>query len=244
MGLKGIYAFTVTRADTPTRRNLLIETLRKGKEKAGCKFTWDVYFSGVEMVPAAQQYADFCVGYDDNVGQHVVWNRAFEAARKMKCKYFLKIDDDCNFLSQRWLKKLVRASQMLGDNMILSPRVKGLKHPPPRSEPCEVPIAGGKPIVLEFLSEAIGGVCRLHPMHLLKQHGFEADVRMPAGSGLDVFISKWCKANTIPMAYVRHVNVRHDTAKQEEADAAYFKHHSLFQRVPYIPAWSADDAVC
>lgn len=172
--------------------------------------------------------------YSDNVGQHVAWNEAYSRAKAEGAKYFLRIDDDCEFLSKRWLKKLVSCSQAFGNKFIVSPTVKGLKHPPARSQICTV--AG---VEVEFLADAIGGVCRLHPTALLDKQDppYVADVRMPLGAGDATGIARWARECKVPMVYVRQVRVRHSTARQEAADPTYFENHGLYQVIPYIPAY-------
>jgi hypothetical protein len=172
---------------------------------------------------------------EENVGQHVCWNEAAELAFEAGYRHFLRVDDDCEFLTKRWLKKLLESSSRLDDKMILAPVVKGLKRPPRKSNVCQV---NGVP--LEFLAEAIGGVCRLHPLKVLMdgEGKFVADVRKPLGSGDATGIAAWCRQHVVPMAYTRHIRVRHNTTKQETVDPAHFEFHSVFQCVPYIPAWS------
>jgi glycosyltransferase involved in cell wall biosynthesis len=172
--------------------------------------------------------------YADNVGQHVAWNEAYSRAKAEGAKYFLRIDDDCEFLSKRWLKKLVACSRAFEDKFIVSPTVKGLKHPPARSQICTV-----SGIEVEFLVDAIGGICRLHPISLLDEQDvpYVADVRKPLGAGDATGIASWAREHKVPMAYVRQVRVRHSTARQEKADPTYFENHGLYQVVPYIPTY-------
>jgi hypothetical protein len=167
----------------------------------------------------------------------VAFNTAAAHAYTSKYEYLLRLDDDVEFKSKNWLRKLVDASVALGDKMILSPVVKGLRHPPECSNICDV--AG---MQLQFLEHAIGGICRLHPVKLIlnDKAPYFSDVRMPLGSGDAAGIGSWCKTTLTPMAYVRHITVRHakSTDAQEADDPAHFLQHAVFQHIPYIPAWT------
>jgi len=239
-----ICAFTVTRASTPERARMLNETITQARRTAGCKFHWHVVGSGCaevgeNVIKTAESTGliDTSYCYSTNVGQHVAWNEAHWLARDKGAKYLLRLDDDCEFPSKRWLKKLVEASALLDDKMILSPTIRGLKNPPARSQVCMV-----KKLQLEFLTYAIGGICRLHPMELIKD--YVSDVRMPLGSGDATSMASYCRNHDpiIPMAYLKHIRVRHNTRAQEERDPSHFEQHGLFQSIPYIPPWRADAA--
>lgn len=240
-----IFAFTVTRASTPARCKLLIETITAARKTAGVEFDWHVWESGcspdgiktLEAALAAEQITDLHLK-GENIGQHIAWNEAFDLAHERGYDYFLRLDDDCEFISKRWLKKLVYASTLFNDKFIISPTIKGLNYPPDRSSPC---IHLGQQI--EFLRAAIGGICRLHPVALLHERGFIADVRKPLGSGDATGIGTWCKENTIPMVYLKRVRVRHakSTTVQEREDPDYFQHHDIFQHIPYIPRYVATE---
>jgi glycosyltransferase involved in cell wall biosynthesis len=222
----------VTRADSDKRLALLERTVKQARKKAGHEFFWQLIGSGVQ--PPKLDGIDDVISFDNNVGQHFAWNLAYDhALHDFNSDYFLRIDDDCEFLSQRWLAKLVDASVILDDKMILAPIVRGLVHPPDRSEVVEV-----KGQRLSFLMAAIGGVCRLHPTALLKKHNYISDVRLALGAGDATGIARWCREHIIPMAYVMSIRVRHSTQKQMDDDPDYFKNHALYQRLPYIPTWS------
>ena len=233
-----VFAFTVTRATTPQRMAVLNNTLWRGRESAGFAMDWHVWTNGVgnltmEVLLEALR-KNVIAGihpHGDNVGQHVAWNEAFELAKK-EYDYFLRIDDDCEFITKRWLKKLVNCSVMLDDKFVLAPLVRGLKQPPEKSNLVSV-----KGIPLEFLIGAIGGICRLHPVKLLlaRKDPFIADVRKPLGSGDATGVASWCRAHTIPMAYTRQIRVRHNTRSQELDDPEHFLRHDLLQTIPYIP---------
>jgi GT2 family glycosyltransferase len=234
-----IFAFTITRADTSARAAVLNTTLWNGIESAGLPFDWWVWANNSGPLALAVLEEAHHKGVlkgihksDENVGQHVAWNAMFKMALDGGYDYFLRIDDDCQFVTKRWLKRLHFCSVVLDDRFVLAPCVRGLKNPPRKSKVTYV-----KGIPLEFLVEAIGGICRLHPVALLAKEDdpFIADVRKPLGSGDATGIATWCRKHSIPMAYCRQVRVRHNTVKQEEDDPSYFIYHDLWQTVPYIP---------
>lgn len=241
-----IYAYTITRANTAARARLLLETITQARETAGVDFYWQVFCQLGTMAKEVCNNA-FDLGlinnvmfYHDNVGQHVATNDAIQAATSQEAKYLLRLDDDVEFKTKQWLKKLLEASVLLEDKMIISPVVRGLTNQPQRSEPCTV-----NTVELEFLVDAIGGICRLHPMSVIcaEKDPYVSDVRLALGAGDATGIAAWCKKNTIPMAYIRTINVRHakGTKGQIESDPIYHGLHDLFQHIPYIPTWGPSD---
>jgi len=218
-----VLAFIICRSLLDTPRGQLFErTVREGREKAGCDFEWKMWTNAIV-----------------NRGQHVVFNEALAEAKERGFDYLLRIDDDIEFLSHRWLAKMLEAAALLGPNFIISPTIKGLKHPPEMSQVVDV-----KGMPCRFLTEAIGGACRLHPVKLLTEapQPYVSDVRLPLGFGDATGIAKWCREMTMGgypcyMVWLDHVRVKHATAKQEEEDVAYHELHGVLQRVPYLPAW-------
>jgi len=218
-----VFAFTITRAMSTDKRWELVErTLNEGKEKAGMEFEWKLYSNAVV-----------------NKGQHVVTNDALKEAKDRGFDYLLRIDDDIEFMSQRWLAKMLEASEKLGSQFIISPTVSGLKHPPEMSQVIDI-----NGISVKFLTEAVGGACRLHPIKLLTEAPtpYISDVRFPLGAGDATGIMKWAKTMTVEKypvyaVWLEHVRVRHQTAKQEVDDPDYHFNHDLLQSIPYIPSW-------
>jgi hypothetical protein len=173
---------------------------------------------------------------DHNVGQHPPANTAIDKAIYEGYDYILRIDDDVEWLSKRWLAKLVEASQKLGDKMVLSPTVRGLRWQPPQSQQIEVE---GVPV--KFVDGPVGGICRLIPVAVLKKKPYVSDVRLPMGGGDAGGIGEWATKSEpiVPLVYCQHVRIRHakSTDTQELEDPKHFDDHALFQSVPYIPIW-------
>lgn len=233
---KNIFAFTVTRAATPERARLLQNTIYGARKSAGMDFTWCIWSSGAmgAAIPVVQSALATKTVQEvyyktENIGQHVAWNEAYKLAKDGGYDYFLRLDDDCEFPTKRWLSKLVRASITFDDKFILSPKIKGLQNPPRGSQ-----IVRLKGLPCEFLVEAIGGICRLHPMTLIKD--YVSDVRKPVGSGDATGIADYCKDRLIPMIYARHIRVKHaKTTTGQQSDTQHFSMHGVFQHIPYIP---------
>lgn len=234
-----IHAVTCTRATSPARLQLLRETVEGARALAGIDFTWHIH------VNDAPQAVDLCAemlstslitshsSSRTNLGQHVPFNDQLAAARLANCDYFLRLDDDVEFVTKKWLDRLCKASSTLSNEMILSPMIRGLINPPVTSSLTRV-----KGVPLLFLVEAIGGICRLHPIKLMT--GYSSDVRQPLGAGDATGIATYCRARGIPMAYVSNIVVRHarTTLGQRQEDPEYHCLQPLFQAIPYIPAWS------
>lgn len=235
-----IYAFTVTRAATPERCRQLVSTVTEARKTAGQEFYWHVEGSAADVdTLSTLRKAGLINSYAahrDNIGQHIAWNNAYDLAcdefrRHGYTDHFLRLDDDVEFKTKRWLKKMVQASMVFDEKFIISPTVRGLKYRPPTSTLCEV-----RGVEVEFLNVAIGGICRLHPARVLAEHGFRADVRKPLGSGDATGIGSWAVEHRIPMVYLRHVNVRHARSNEAMSDEDRSL-HDVFQHIPYIPAW-------
>lgn len=232
-----IHAFTVSRANTPSRAQALLSTLTVGRDTAKADFVWTLYTergtlaANIGESALATRVIDCLVLWDDNKGQHVAFNEAHKRAKEAGAQFLLRIDDDVQWLTKRWLAKLLEVNEAFEGKAIISPTVQGLKFPPERSEVVEV--AG---IPVEFLTEAIGGVCRLHPLPVIE--GYVSDVRHPLGAGDAVGMGRWCRENILPMVWAKTVRIRHDTKWQEKDDPKHFQQHSVWQHIPYIPRWS------
>lgn len=240
--MKRVLAYTISRANTPQRGRLLLDTLTHGSASAGMSFDWYLYANSklaAEIGASAKSTGTIkkLVTYDDNVGQHIPTNEAIHTALEGDYDYLLRIDDDVEFETKRWLVKLIEASTVMNDIALISPRVRGLKYPPTVSE---LRAIDDVPIRLTF--EAMGGICRLHPMGLLKTNPYLTDTRQPMGFGDATGIGRWAQLFSVPMIYVQTVNVKHakGTKGQEKEDVEHFLTHGIFQRCPYIPAWRPD----
>jgi hypothetical protein len=213
-----------------------------GQDQAGHPFDWFVWTNGSQLA------ADICESAKRtgviksywassvNRGQHLPTNEAIAQALGGDYDYILRIDDDVEWLTKRWLVKLLEASQALGDRALIAPIVRGLKFP--LQTPEETVTSTGIPFKLTF--DALGGICRLHPIVLFKDFPYHADTRQPMGFGDATGIARWAQTHMVPLAITQNAKVRHakTTAGQEAEDSEHFKDHALFQRCPYIPVWT------
>lgn len=218
-----VLAYTVTRLITPQRQEMWERTFNQGKDKAGVDFDWAVW-DNTKV----------------NRGQHLPFNHFLEQAHREGYDELLRIDEDVEFMSQRWLAKMLEARVKLGTNFIISPTVKGLLHPPETSQVVNV-----KGVQVRFLPTAIGGACRLHNVKCLVDGGYVSDVRWPMGAGDGTGIVKWAKeqstqGNPIWCVWLDQVRVHHGTAKQVEVDPGYHDLHDMLQKVPFVPSWPVD----
>ena len=236
-----VLAFTPSRANTSRRGQLLLQTITQARDTAGHPFDWHLYCQeGIlaHNIANSAKATNLIQGvhtYPDNVGQHPPFNEALSLAVTGGYDFLLRLDDDCEFLSKRWLAKLIEISAAFDHGAILTPAVKGLKYPPPRTLEVEI-----KDFKVEMLLAAIGGICRLHPIAVITRPDdpYLSDVRLPLGSGDASGIGAWCQRQTdpiVPMVWCKNVRVRHTTKEQEEVDEEHFVTHNLFQRIPYIP---------
>jgi len=216
---------------------LLLATLTGANNTAGYDFDWTLYING-DVQAASVADSALALGLvagvvksTVNVGQHVVTNSAIEAAVRGGYRYLLRLDDDVVFKTKRWLAKLRQLSILADDKWIISPRVYGLINPISLST-----VVTAYDTQIRIAADAIGGICRFHPIELVKD--YVSDVRLPMGAGDATGIARYCTAKIIPMVYAQNVRVQHalGTAVQMELDPQYFAVHDVLQHIPYIPA--------
>lgn len=242
--MKRVLAYTITRANTPQRSRLLLNTITHGVDQAGYKFDWHVFVNGnclasdIALSASRARLITGTMGFPVNRGQHPPTNLAIKMALEGDYDYLLRIDDDVEWETKRWLAKLIEVSESFEDRAIVAPHVLGLKFPVHTSENSFH--SKGLPCKLAF--DALGGICRLHPTVLLKEFPYHADTRQPMGFGDATGIARWAAQHMIPMVVSQSVRVKHakTTKGQEAEDNEHFSTHSLFQRCPWIPSWMPD----
>lgn len=236
-----VFAYTITRANTPSRARLLNSTLTVGRDTADHPFFWRVYVNGRDTLAQNITEAAFATRvvdgyeiYDHNCGQHIPTNDAITRALDEGYDYLLRIDDDVEWQSKRWLAKLIEASRLCDDAMVLSPVVRGLRWQPQQSQVIYV-----KDIPLKMVEGPLGGICRLTPTSLLRTKPYVSDVRLPMGGGDAAGVGNWAMKGDplVYLAYCQHIRVRHakSTDQQERDDPKHFADHGIFQHCPYIP---------
>lgn len=238
-----VLAYTTTRATTPQRRALLEATIREGRIKADHDFEWSVWDYSQDVTTRAlltQLFDEHLISHPHhgaNEGQHVAFNHHLRLAHQQGYEYLLRVDDDVEWMSQRWLAKMMDAATKLGPQFILSPTIKGLLYPPEMSQVVDV-----QGVPCRFLTQAIGGACRLHHAPTMVERGYVSDVRLPMGFGDATGIMKWVIAlpKDTPRMYavwLDHVRIRHSTKSQLDSDPSYHAAHNLYQKLPYLPPW-------
>lgn len=181
----------------------------------------------VEFVRQAHPTAEV-VEAGENLGISVGFNRGLELARD--ADYVLTVDNDCEFITKRWLAKLIRAQKVLAakdKRAVVSPRVKNLKHPP-----AVYAAYRGDGFTFGF-AEILGGICRLMPKSVARE--FRFNERLPMAYGQDQQFAGWCQERSIPMAYVEDIIVRHMMTddEQETAMPEYMRRKGFELYIPY-----------
>ena len=162
-----------------------------------------------------------------NQGLHRTMNLAHDLLLGLKYDFIMKVDNDVEFKTRHWLKKLIRAQKCLAPGSVVSPKVEGLNHPP---EPFARRNIDGWSV--QFL-DIIGGITRLMPRKSIAD--FEFNERMPLSWGGDATFANHCERNIIPMAYVTDIRVRHmdGTKGQESHNPDYFKRKEYEAYISY-----------
>lgn len=163
--------------------------------------------------------------WEANKGQHFAFKEALDFARENGYKWILRLDDDIQFRSRNWLKKMIDYLEELkalahndeqkGDSFyrfIASPKVVGLKNPlQPEGE-----IILGQKFPAEIMP-ILGGACRLHPVELLAN--YEPPLYDPIGRGDPQALARYL-SGTVGGHFVRFPSLRvvHRTAELEAKD--------------------------
>ena len=226
-----VAVFTLTRDRLDYTQRTFASMRERRPDHAYDHYVWDMGSTdGTAEWLADQQDAGRIKGWvlcGKNLGQHVGSNRAHDWLIGQGYDYLLRVDNDCEFKTDRWLKKLVRAQRALGAAAIVAPRVRGLDHPP-------APIAVLQKDGLNFtFVQILGGICRLMSAKALE--GFRFEERMPLAIGEAQALGEHCRTRIIPMAYVEDVVVRHmeTTQGQIAADPAYHERSFYERHIPY-----------
>lgn len=210
-------------AFTPTHGRLrkFPQTYKQARGKAGIWFDWAVFAGSVQ--PDYAEYLQSLVApeglqhltiWPENRGQHHAWTEALELARKGEYDFILRIDDDIEFKTERWLKKMVERLYDLkkrGEDKTLRfvavPKILRLKNPIPAMGVIEK----DQPYPAEVL-EVTGGGVRLVPLHLLD--GYAPDTKLPLRRGEPQDLHTWLVDKAMFLRFP-DIRVIHDTAVNE-----------------------------
>jgi len=178
-----IFAYTVSYGD----RAYLKKTVTNMRGTAGVWFDWGVWLGAPSegLQAEAQDLLEHPqrLGiqrlriWPENRGQHHATKEALEYAREKGYKWLLRMDDDCQSKTKRWLKKMLAqlaalklAAKDPQDRVIVAPKVVGLRHPLRATGYINLgQTVDGKEFQAEDM-EVLGGVCRLHPVEFLKDY--------------------------------------------------------------------------
>jgi len=165
--------------------------------------------------------------FGHNLGLHVGKNTAHDQLLTAGYDFIMKVDNDIEFKTQHWLRKLLAAYRALGNDAVISPRIKGLNNPPQSWADKRV----GK-FNFAFVS-ILGGATRFTTRKTIES--FRYNERMPMAMGAASTFANHCMAFNIPLAYCEDIIVRHmDTTKgQEEANPDYFDRSAMERIIPY-----------
>ena len=203
------------------------------RKKAGCEYDHYVFDNGSTdgTTEWLHEQDDIILLYNSkNVGQHVAANELLRTIReKGDYTHVLRFDNDCFIESDDLLKQLLDASEWLDNKAIISPHVNGLDWNPDRFGEKKTDKYN-----IGFV-DIIGGICRLHPLDVIKDFWF--DVRQPLGFGEASQIARFCQKNVVALIYIENLFVNHGKSTQDQIKDApdYFVSHACLQRYPYVP---------
>lgn len=233
-----ILVYTVSRASTPEQCLRTRDSLLTGAKKSGLfesDTDWILWCNDEGILKHARAWwLGPIMGTGENVGIHVALGEVLKYARAGNYDYLVKVDDDVEWMTKGWLRKLVMIAQEIhqfsGKHPLLGPRVEGLKHPPPIAG--RIKLNGKIPLLIVPI---LGGLCRLH--HLSFFDDYTPDVRRALGAGGDTSVMQHANEIHVPLFQAHWVRVGHHTQKKEEEDPGYYSTHAMYQIVPYIPAY-------
>lgn len=259
-----VLAYTTT---YHARQRYFPRLIADARGTAGCWFDWAVYAGNpnTELSDALRQLLrdekrtgiQYLTCWPQNRGQHHATKAALELASSLGYRWLLRIDDDIQFKTQKWLSKMLDRlgtlrrlavanteaargtyddagfehllSMVDADCIIASPTIKGLLTPPQPAGTLQL----GQDFAADLMT-ILGGACRLMPMQLMAS--YQPDLTLPIGRGDPETIAKHANDRGALLVRFRDINVKHHTRELEAADdndAATFRRMSRYW--PYIP---------
>ena len=223
-----VLAFTVTHG----ARRFLPKLVPDARGTAGVWFDWLVILSGAdeEQRHHAQKLLQkpdgiqFAFAWAENRGQHHAAKLALEVARAQGYKWLLRIDDDIQFRTKRWLKDMLSRLEELKTltkdreyRMVATPFVKGLKNPiQPIGD-----LSKGQDFPCELL-ERSGGACRL--LNVAFFSAYEPWPYDPIGRGDPESIAQYLVTNGGWTVRFPDIRVYHPTTQLENLDDGPARH--------------------
>lgn len=172
-----------------------------------------------------------------NVGQHVAHNEMLDECVRRDFTWHIRVDDDCWLSGTKWLSRLIaiqkRVHNEFGCWIVISPKVSGLREPPPGRPFLETRYGPGR-LGRDRLEkvEILGGIFRMSKLSTIKY--FRWDERMPMGFGDARQFSSYCNLFGMPMVRVVTLSLTHgdSTDMQEKKDPAWAHEHDMLQYMP------------
>lgn len=170
--------------------------------------------------------------HKENLGIAIAINRALNiiASRRNHYDLIIKIDNDCEVVSDDILIHLIDAFESLGagSKRLLSPRVEGIRQPN-RIEHRKV----GKWTL--GITGHIGGIFLAAPARVYRR--FRVPENLPLAKGFDNSICRWMRKRRGLIGYIEELVVNHfeTTAGQMKRFPDYFKRQIVEVNTPYKP---------
>lgn len=234
-----VLAYTVTYGDRP----FLGRVVAGMRGSAGMWFDWLVCAGAPSDALAADckkllhapdasgvQYLQL---WEENRGQHHATNAAMDLARKRGYKWILRIDDDVEFKTKRWLKRILKRNdelkRLINADLEKADKIKNIFVYVPTVLRLKVPVKHvgvmekGQSYDVEIVPYA-SGCLRLLPMDLMKD--YIAPIYAPCGRGDPQSIADYVTDHGGLQLRFRDIRVIHDTVEIEKADTP----HGAIQR--------------
>ncbi len=226
--------FTLTK-DRLKYTQQMFEAMSKN---AGYPFKWFVVDQGSK--DGTQEWlkgkTDYYLLNKENVGIAKGWNQAVELIKeKIKPDILLKIDNDCQMMSQNWLKDMIDIFNR-NRTLILSPYVEGLEDSP--GGVLRQRMSGDSPYVLINdkmlgLVPFLGGICWASPVEVYDEFKFDEEHFIKGNK--DYLISQYAKSIGYNLFYMEELRCWHirGTLGQKEDYPEYFKEAERLEKQKY-----------
>ncbi len=137
-----------------------------------------------------------------NMGISIGTNQALGEILKYDYDLVIKMDNDCEVVSDNILRHIAEIYQNIKDqNYVLSPRVEGIGHQPIRIK--HITLVGREIGVTHI----IGGLFRIVPLKMITK--YREPENFPIARGQDSYFCKWLYNNKITMGYIEELIVNH-----------------------------------
>lgn len=166
--------------------------------------------------------------FTKNVGIMHGMNTAFQIAKQINnVDFILKMDNDCEILTDNLLRKLIEAYRLLDNKkVILSPYVKGIVHQMKRFNTF-------KKGSYEYGAVGhIGGISMFMPKCFLDDIDWKIVAKLPYARGVDSYLSSKAREKGYALYYVENLYVNHidTTDGQAKKYPEYFERKRIEEK--------------